>query len=126
MMLHSDKSERQLRVAQLIKVAIIDALRKFKIPDIRLTSENIVVTNVTISPDLKFATCYVRLLNIIDMNSKIADQENLVEALEQSKYFIRKWIAQNVRLKYAPEINFCYDNSLDRLSHMEQLIHSIK
>lgn len=121
---HFNKSERQLRVAQLIKVAIIDALRKYKMPDIRLTIENIVVTDVTMSPDLKFATCYVRLMDMIDKNS--LDQDSLIEALEESKYHMRKWVAHNVSLKYVPEIDFCYDKSPDKLSHIEQLIHKIK
>lgn len=123
---HFNKSERQLRVAQLIKMAIIDALRKYKMPDIRLTSENIIVTDVTISSDLKFATCYVRLMDMIETKSIILDQYSLIEALEQTKYHMRKWIAHNVSLKYVPEIDFCYDQSPDKLSHIEQLIEKTK
>lgn len=116
-----NKSERQLRAGQLIKIAIIDVLTKMKMPDLRLSSSNVIVTDVSVSPDLKFATCYVRLLNL-SATGLLQSAEDLLEALEESKYFIRKWVTSAVKLKYSPEISFEYDHSIDKLHKLEQLL----
>ena len=117
-------SERQLRVAGSIQLALVDALIKRKIRDIRFTNINVSVTHVEISGDLKLATCYVRLLDVIQSETT-ATKDELLRALEDSKYALRKWIADSVRLKYSPDIKFRYDDTLDTISTIDALLKNV-
>jgi len=119
-----DTSERQLRVSQLIKIALIDALKKHKVQDVRIRSDNVMVTHVDITSDLRLATCYVRLFDI--NKTELLSESDLLKVLEEQKYILRKWIAASVVLKYVPDIKFCYDNSADNLNAIEQLLQNLK
>jgi ribosome-binding factor A len=48
-------SQRQLKVAELIRVALIELLKRGKATDIRLTNNEVTITKVQISTDLKIA-----------------------------------------------------------------------
>jgi ribosome-binding factor A len=117
-------SERQLRVAGLIKIALVEAFVRQKTMDPRLTNTNVSVTRVKLSPDLRIATCYVRLLNF-DSDSAIASPEELIKALDSSKHHLRKWVTSSVVLKYSPEIRFFYDDEWDKVDAVETFIKNL-
>ena len=112
-------SNRQLKVAELIKVALIEVLRKGKAPDPRLFDANITVTAVKVSADLKNANCY-----ILPFTSKISEAD-LMDALEKSKYQLRALVTQKINLKYSPELKFHYDHGCENSSKVEEILKQV-
>lgn len=115
-MKNTDSSNRQLKVANLIKLSLIDVLQKGKQLDIKLIENKITVTRVTVSPDLKLATCYY-----LPFGNNPKPKE-IQEALDSSKFAIRRQITETVNLKYSPEIRFLYDHGVENASEVEAAI----
>jgi ribosome-binding factor A len=118
-------SERQLRVSELIKTAIADAILRQKIQDPVLSNNMVSITRVHISPDLKIANCYVRSL-YPESHHLFLSKDALVAAFERSKFAFRKWVTDNISLKYSPEIRFYYDEEWDKVNAVEELLKKIK
>ncbi len=108
---HKQQSVRQAKVAQLISVSISEFLRRGSGFDYNLIDCPITITSVKISADLKVASCF-----FMPFNTKLTGDQ-LLEALEESKYIIRKHVASKIQLKFTPEIRFFVDYDYE-LSHI--------
>ena len=86
-------SQRQLRVGELIKQSLgqIFLRDEAKVPS--LTTKNITVTEVRMSPDLKNARAYV-----IPLGGK--DMENAVNMLTKFSHLIRKALSKKIIIKF--------------------------
>jgi ribosome-binding factor A len=115
----SEISTRQLKVGDLIKLALIEALRKGKVKDPRLFDANVTVTNVKVSADLQIANCY-----IMPFTSKLSEAE-LMDAFEQSKYQLRGLVTSMVQLKFSPELRFFYDKGLENAHNIDDLLNKV-
>jgi len=115
----SEPSQRQLKVGDAIKRALIEVLRKGKATDPRLFDASITITNVKVSGDLQIADCYV-----MPFNSKLSEDE-LLDAFENSRYQLRTLVAQIVQLKYAPELRFFYDRGMENSHNIEALLNKV-
>ena len=85
-------------------------------PDYRLDGAPISIVEVNISPDLKVANCF-----FVPFNTDLSVDE-LLDALEESKYVIRSYITRQVNLKYSPEIHFYYDEGSENTILVEKLL----
>ncbi len=112
-----EPSQRQLRAANLIREALIEVLRNGKALDPRLFSSSVTVSDVKLSPDLKTASCFVLPFGL----SQIKEQD-LMEALEASKYTIRAFVTKKINLKYSPELKFIYDASFEQAYKIDKLL----
>lgn len=112
-------STRQLKVGDLIKLALIDVLRKGKATDPRLFEANITVTEVKVSADLQIASCY-----IMPFTSRLSS-EDLMDAFEQSKHQLRKLVTEKVKLKYSPELRFFYDQGLAGAQEVNKILANL-
>jgi ribosome-binding factor A len=74
------------------------------------------VTKVTMSPDLKLARIYISVFGDV----KVKDRTLFL--LNEAKKEIRHFIAAKVRLKFAPEIAFFLDDTMDYVANIEQLL----
>lgn len=101
-------SQRQLRVAELIRRRLSDVLLQGDIHDPELNSMSITVGEVTCSPDLKVATAYVLPLGGKGRNEAI-------EVLKRNRSEIRRSVGKGLQLKFSPEIRFEIDETFDRL-----------
>ncbi len=101
-------SQRQLRVAELIRRRLSDVLMQGDIHDPELNQLSITVGEVTCSPDLKMATAYV-----LPLGGK--DREQALAALRQNRHEIRRAVGKGLALKFSPEIRFQIDETFDRL-----------
>ena len=84
-------------------------------PDSRLDGFPITITKVNISTDLSIANCY-----FLPFNTKY-EADELLEALEASKYAIRKFVTKKINLKFSPEIRFYHDVNFEQHALMEAL-----
>jgi ribosome-binding factor A len=85
--------------------------------------QSAVVSAVSITGDLRLAKVYVRALALGADDQK---KRALVRALERAQGFLRREVARRLQLRYAPELRFYYDESIDRGADMEALLREIK
>lgn len=111
---------RAERVAEYIKEEIAKLLIDgIKDPRLGFVS----VMGVKMSKDLRYANVYVSLYG----NEK--QRKSSLIALQNSAGWIKAMIAQNLHMRYIPEIRFFPDDTLDRVYAMEEmfdLIHKEK
>ena len=108
-------SQRQLRVGEMIKqsLSMIFLRNEAKVPN--LETNNITVTEVRMSNDLKIAKAYV-----LPLGGKDADK--VVEILKEYSFLIRKILSRKVIVKFLPKILFRKDESFEYAEKIENLI----
>jgi ribosome-binding factor A len=106
-----------LRVGEEIRhvLALLFERRDFRDPE--LAQAQITVTEVRIGPDLKHAVAYVARLGRSDIDA-------LLPALRRATPFMRGQVAQALRLKFAPELTFQPDHTLDDAAKIDRLLHT--
>lgn len=109
-------TQRQLRVAEIIRHALAEILTRGQIADPDLDGVVITVPEVRISPDLKNATALVMPLG--GRNTK-----KVMAGLERSRKWFRGQIARRVNLKYAPDISFRLDTRFDDDDAVTEMLH---
>ena len=107
-------SQRQLRVAELIRRTLSDTLSRQEIHDPDLNRLSITVGEVRVSPDLRVATIYALPLGGQDKDAAIA-------ALTRNNHALRRAVARNVLLKNVPELRYQLDDAFDRLDAARRL-----
>ncbi len=90
---------------------------RHELHDPELAGEQITVTEVRVEPDLRHAVAFVSRLGRPDVDV-------LLPALRRAAPFLRAGVAHALRLKFAPELSFQPDHSLDRATEIERLLHS--
>lgn len=108
-------SQRQLRVAEEVRhaLAAVFARESFRDPD--LQHLQVTVTEVRASPDLRHMTAFVSGLGRDLTAAQFA-------GLRRVSPFLRKRVAQAVRLKYAPELHFQPDTALGHAMRIDALL----
>ena len=108
-------TQRQLRVGEMIKQALgtIFVRGEAKLPDIE--TNNITVTEVRMSPDLKTAKAFV-----LPLGGKNATE--VIENLKEFSFVIRKVLSKKITMKYLPKLIFVKDESFDYAEKIESLI----
>jgi ribosome-binding factor A len=81
------------------------------------------VSAVKLTDDLRLAKIYVRTL---DLDSTAKVQKQMIDALYRAKGFLRRELAQRLQLRYAPELRFFYDESIDRGREIEAVLREIE
>ena len=113
--LETSVSQRQLRVGEMIKQSLgrIFARNEAKVPN--LETNNITVTEVKMSQDLKIAKAFV--LPLGGKNTK-----ETIEILKKFSFLIRKVLSKKITMKFLPRIFFAKDESFDYAEKIENLI----
>ena len=108
-------TQRQLRVGEMIKQAlgILFIRDEAKIPS--LSTREITVTEVRMSPDLKTAKIFV-----MPLGGK--NTEEIIEKLKMSSFMIRKVLSKKIVMKFLPKLFFVKDDSFDYAEKIENLI----
>ena len=112
-------SQRQQRVAELIRHALAEVLSRGDLQDDVLTKNVITIPEVRMSPDLKLATAYVMPLGGRDENA-------VLKALDKNKKVLRQEVARRVNLKFAPDLRFRRDETFDEAARIDALLRSEK
>jgi ribosome-binding factor A len=112
-------SQRQQRVAELVRHALAEVLSRGDIQDPVLTSHVVTVPEVRMSPDLKLATAYIMPLGG-------QDERPVIDALDRNKRVLRHEVARRVNLKFAPDLRFRRDETFDEASRIDALLRTEK
>ena len=113
-----NKSQRQLRVGELLRKELSEVLVKNDFHYSDLSNFSITVSQVIVTPDMKWAKAFVSPLG----------GENFDEAmnyLNKNIFSIQKIIASKVRLKRMPKLVFIEDKSFDFASNISQKIKGL-
>lgn len=109
-------SQRQLRVGEELRHAVVDILEHAHFRDPDLAGASITVTEVRVSPDLKNAIAFVTPLGGRDM-------DRVVTALNRAQGYVRGQLGRSVALKFVPRIVFTADTSFDYSTRIDELLH---
>jgi len=107
-------SYRIARINNLIRQELSELLQR-QVKDPRLGTF-IAVTEVSTSPDLKFAKVFVSRI------SNQEEKEETMQALEAAAGFLRKSLMKNLRLRHMPDLYFYWDDSIERADRLFRLL----
>lgn len=74
------------------------------------------VSEVKVTRDLSHATCYISVLGTTEQ------QADCLEALRKAAGYMRREIAQRIRMRITPELHFILDDSVREGLRMSKLI----
>ena len=108
-------SQRQLRVGEMVKqsLGMIFVRNEAKVPN--LETNNITVTEVKMSQDLKIAKAYV-----LPLGGK--DTDEVIKKLREYSFLIRKVLYKKIIMKFLPKILFAKNDSFEYAEKIENLI----
>ncbi len=89
-----------------------------EIKDPRL--EFVTITHVEVTKDLQHAKVFFSVLG---------DNEAMLRAeqgLESARGFVRKLVGQRVRMRYTPELEFLFDESIEYSARIEAALEDIR
>ena len=109
-------SNRIGRINEEIQKELSSLLRSVKDP--RVQDVMISITRVETTPDLRYTKVYVSFLQ----ENKVADA---MAGLRSAAGFLRRQLAQNLQLRYAPEIQWALDDSITYGAKMLELINHL-
>jgi len=112
-MIKNQENSRTLRVADQIQREIADLLQH-EIKDPR--AKNITITAVEVTRDYSHAKVFY---SILGGPEEIFLAQN---GLENAKGFLRSQLSSRMQLRITPELNFVYDESVERGVRLSKLI----
>ncbi len=110
-------SYRPERLAEIIKKEVSDMVRdELKDPRIGFVT----ITGVEVSTDLRYAKIFFSVLGSED------EARASLEALNRARGYVRSELGRRIRLRYAPEISFKLDPSIQRGIRVMELLKDVK
>lgn len=114
-----EPSQRQLRVGQEIKKIITSVIERGDLRSKEIRDALITVTEVRVSPDLKYATAYIMTLNGKNLGL-------VLEMLNEESWVFKKQIGAKLQLRYTPDVNFRVDDTFNEVDRIEKLLRNPK
>ena len=111
----TERSQRQLRVGEIIRHALVETFIRGELHDPILTDVSLTVAEVRVSADLKRAMAFVMPLGG-------NNAEDITQALNHASPFLRRKLAKIVTLRYLPSLFFAVDDSFDRGQKIENIL----
>jgi ribosome-binding factor A len=109
-------SQRPTRVGEQIREDLAELIaREVHDPGIGF----ITITQVQVTPDLQQARVYYTTLG--DPNARRQSQR----ALERATPFLRRQLGRRLRLRRIPELQFFFDESVERHDRIEQILQEL-
>ena len=105
---------RILRINESIREALSTIIAAEGLKDPRVGF--VTVTGVEATPDLRHAKVFVSVLG------NTAAREATMKALEKSGGYLQSRLGASLRMKRTPQLQFCYDDTLDNALHIQRLL----
>ena len=115
----SGKSQRQRKVAEELRHIISSALLRESFYDEYIKDNNITITEVNVSPDLKNAKVYMMPLGGIN---KI----DVLNSLNKITGRLKKIISNNINLRQTPKLTFQIDETFEYAKNIHDILDKIK
>jgi ribosome-binding factor A len=108
--------KRSTRVAELLREVISEIITtQLKDPAVG----RITITRVKLSDDLKNARIFFSMLG------NAQQRQSAIDGLKRAAGFLRAETARKISLRHAPELQFTYDDTLDYVENIENLLKQI-
>ncbi|MDY4840946.1 MAG: 30S ribosome-binding factor RbfA [Alphaproteobacteria bacterium] len=118
-MAEKEPSQRQLRVGQEIKKILAGFIDHGEIRNLEGIHTMVTITEVRVSPDLKYASVYL-------MTTNGEYLKEVLEGLQLAANYLRKQVAGKLQLRYAPELVFKVDDTFEQVDKIERLLRDPK
>ena len=112
---NSTKSQRQLRVGEELRHLISNALLRETFYDQIIENNNITITEVNVSPDLKNAKVYIMPLGG-------ENKFEVLHSLNKANGRIKKLISNNINLRQIPKLQFRIDETFEYAKNIENIL----
>ena len=116
---NSIKSQRQLKVGEELRHLISSILLRESFYDEYIKDNNITITEVSVSPDLKNAKVFV-----MPLGGK--NQGDVLNSLNKVTGRIKKIISNNISLRQTPKIFFKIDDTFEYAKNIQNILENIK
>ena len=116
---NSIKSQRQLKVGEELRHLISNALLRSSFYDEHIENNNITITEVNVSPDLRSAKVYVMPLG----GKKKLD---VLNSLNKATGRLKKIISSNLSLRQTPKLIFKIDETFEYAKKINDILDKIK
>ena len=116
---NSIKSQRQLKVGEELRHLISNALLRSSFYDEHIENNNITITEVNVSPDLKNAKVYVMPLG----GEK---KQDVLNSLNKATGRLKKIISSNLSLRKTPKLIFKIDETFEYAKKINDILDKIK
>ncbi|HVY12038.1 MAG TPA: 30S ribosome-binding factor RbfA [Alphaproteobacteria bacterium] len=112
-----NRTPRQLKVGEELRHALAASLQRGDFPWTHESPRPVItVTEVRISPDLRNATIFVMPLGGTQVKEAVSQ-------LNQHNHFFKNVIAQNVQMRWIPQLHFLADESFAYAEKIEKILH---
>lgn len=118
-MADKEPSQRQLRVGQEIKKILAGYIERGEIRNLESINTMVTITEVRISPDLKYAVVYFMTTNGVFI-------KEVQEGLQLAANYLRKQLGTKLQLRYTPELVFKVDDTFAEVDKIEKLLRDPK
>ena len=116
---NSINSQRKLKVGEELRHLISNALLRSSFYDEHIENNNITITEVNVSPDLKNAKVYVMPLG----GKKKLD---VLNSLNKAKGRLKKIVSSNLSLRQTPKLIFKIDETFEYAKNISDILDKIK
>lgn len=111
--------KRPLRMAETLRAEVSDIVAQ-ELSDPRVV--DVGVTRVEVTPDLRLATVFVRLLQHGEDEEVRA---RAMKGLTSASGFVRREVTARLQLRASPEIRFRYDTDQEKKVRVEALLREV-
>ena len=102
-------------MARVISKVLMEEVKNSKVKGL------VSVTNINVTEDLKFADVYFSIMGQENVNT-----DEVIEGLNQIKGFLRKRVAEEIEIRYIPEIRVKLDTSIEHAIKISKLLNDLK
>ena len=110
-------SNRLARTNDDIQIDLSSLLREIKDP--RVQQGMISVTRVETTGDLRYCKVWLSVMGM-------KDEKDFIRGLKSASGWLRRELANSVKLRYTPELVFEIDHSIEYGAHINQMINSLE
>lgn len=113
--------KRAERVAERLRAELMELLLRGAVRD--PDAQGVHVSSVRVSDDLSHARVYVRVL---EGDPDARRRERVVAAMERAGRFLRSELAGRMRLRRMPELEFHWDDVVDKAARIEAILDEVR
>ncbi len=114
------------RISELYGRALAEAIRQVKDP--RVSGAFVSVTHCEVTNDLRYAKAYISVLGADDQAKEVMKglkSAAVMKGLKSAAGWLRREVGHAVQLRYAPELVFTLDHSIESGAHINDVIHQL-
>ena len=111
-------STRIDRISEEVMKALAESIRAVKDP--RVKNGLVSITHCEVTGDLRYAKVYISVFGSDEQAAEV------MKGLKSASGWLRREVGHKVQLRYAPEMVFHLDQSIQTGAHISKVIHDLE